>query len=69
MQKHRWWWKHRSCARGQVGHGPEFAETVTRARISALTLRKHDMDLATMSSQLTNVSATSHVNLPRALNA
>ncbi|KAF2599060.1 hypothetical protein F2Q68_00009155 [Brassica cretica] len=63
LQKHQQWWKHRSCARGQVGHGQESVETITHARISALTLRKHDMDLATMSSQLTSVFATSLVNL------
>ena len=48
--------------------GQEFAETAMRARISALTLRKHDMDLATMSSQLTSVSVTSHVKLPMTTN-
>jgi len=69
MQTHRQWWKHRSCARSQVGHGQGFAETVMHARISALTLREQNMDLATMSSQLTNVSVTSHVNLPKIFGA
>jgi len=44
--------------------GQEFAETAMHARISALTLKEQNMDLATMSSQLTSVSVTSHVNLP-----
>ena len=45
-----------------MGHGQEFVETIMRVRISAFDLRKHDMDLATMSSQLTSVSAISLVN-------
>jgi len=61
MQKHQQWWKHRSCARSQVGHGQGFAETVMHARISALTLKEPNMDHATMSSQHTSVSVTSHV--------
>ena len=61
MQMYQQWWT-QSCVRGQVGHGQEFVETIMRVRISAFDLRKHDMDLATMSSQLTSVSAISLVN-------
>ena len=61
MQKHQQWWT-QSCARGQVGHGQEFVETIMRVRISAFDLKEHVMDLATLSSLLTSASATSHVN-------
>lgn len=60
IQKHQRWWKQRSFAPGQVGHGhQEIVETIERARISALTLRKDNMELATLPSQLTSVFATS----------
>lgn len=48
-----------------VGHGQESVETITPARISAFDLKEHNMDLATMCSLLTSVSAISHVNLPK----
>lgn len=48
-----------------MGHGQEYVEIIMLARTSASTSREHDMDLATIFSHITGVSATSHVNLPK----
>ncbi|WZZ67319.1 hypothetical protein YC2023_078689 [Brassica napus] len=61
FHKHQQWWT-QSCARGRVGHGQEFVETIMSVRSSAFDLKEHVMDLAIMSSLLTSASATSHVN-------
>ncbi|KAG7585463.1 hypothetical protein ISN45_Aa02g008270 [Arabidopsis thaliana x Arabidopsis arenosa] len=62
LLKHQEGWKHKGCARGLVVQRGESAETVMRARIGAFYWREHDMVLATLSSHITDVFVTSHVN-------